>query len=61
VPGVLDRLHAAGARVFRTDRDGQIEVVTDGRALHVETFGGTSYTHSPLGNTKDTKRTKDTK
>jgi competence protein ComEC len=61
VPAVLDRLHTAGARVFRTDRDGQIDVVTDGRALHVETFGGTSYTHSPLGNTKGAKRTKDTK
>jgi competence protein ComEC len=43
VPAVLDRLHAAGARVFRTDRDGQIDVVTDGHTVSVETFTGTRY------------------
>ena len=33
VPAVLERLHAAGAEMFRTDLDGQIDVVTDGVTL----------------------------
>jgi competence protein ComEC len=41
VRAVLDRLHAAGARVFRTDLEGQIDVVTDGREISVSTFTGT--------------------
>ena len=40
VPQVLGRLHDAGAEVFRTDWDGQIEVVTDGRHVEVTTFNG---------------------
>jgi competence protein ComEC len=40
VPQVLGRLHDAGAEVFRTDLDGQIEVVTDGRHVAVKTFTG---------------------
>jgi competence protein ComEC len=43
VRAVLDRLHAAGARVFRTDRDGQIDLVTDGHTVDVETFTGTRW------------------
>ncbi|MEZ5284527.1 MAG: DNA internalization-related competence protein ComEC/Rec2 [Vicinamibacterales bacterium] len=39
-PIVLDRYRAAGAEVFRTDRDGQIELVTDGRAVEIRTFTG---------------------
>jgi competence protein ComEC len=44
VRAVIDRLHTAGARVFRTDRDGQIDVATDGHSLYVETFTATRWT-----------------
>lgn len=35
-PDVLKRLAEAGVTVFRTDRDGRIEVTSDGRALQVK-------------------------
>jgi competence protein ComEC len=38
VPYVLERYRAVGATVYRTDRDGQIEVVTDGGQLRVSTY-----------------------
>jgi competence protein ComEC len=37
-PEVLARYLRAGAKVFRTDRDGAITVVTDGEKLQVKTF-----------------------
>ena len=37
-PEVLDRLEAIGARVYRTDRDGQITVESDCRSVSVGTF-----------------------
>lgn len=37
-PEVTDRLESAGARVFRTDRDGAITASTDGSTLIVRTF-----------------------
>ncbi len=37
---VLARYAAVGAQVFRTDRDGQIELITDGESLEVKTFTG---------------------
>jgi competence protein ComEC len=37
---VLARYAAVGAHVFRTDRDGQIELATDGQSLEVATFTG---------------------
>jgi competence protein ComEC len=40
VPVVLDRLRRAGAEVFRTDLDGQIDVVTDGGEVVVATWTG---------------------
>jgi competence protein ComEC len=42
VPEVLDRYRAAGAEVFRTDRDGAVTVDTDGDSLSVRTFAAGS-------------------
>lgn len=38
-PAVLERYARLGTRVVRTDRDGQIDVHTDGRTLAVSTYG----------------------
>lgn len=38
LPYVLDRYEAVGSQTLRTDRDGQIDVVTDGASLAVDTF-----------------------
>jgi competence protein ComEC len=37
-PEVIDRLEAAGVRVYRTDRDGAITATTDGRTMSVTSF-----------------------
>jgi competence protein ComEC len=37
-PEVLRGLESIGARVFRTDLDGEITVETDGRQVRVRTF-----------------------
>ena len=42
-PSVVARLEAAGAPVFRTDRDGQIDVATDGRIVEVRTWSGRAW------------------
>ena len=39
-PDVLERLESIGARVYRTDRDGEVTLETDGRAVSVRTFVG---------------------
>ena len=39
-PEVLKRLESIDARVYRTDRDGQITLETDGRTVWVGTFLG---------------------
>jgi competence protein ComEC len=39
-PEVLERLDAIGAVVYRTDRDGQISIETDGATVNVRTFVG---------------------
>lgn len=44
----LERLQAAGSRIYRTDRDGTIVVATDGRALAVTT-GASSVMTTPVG------------
>ncbi|MBI2876823.1 MAG: hypothetical protein HYY20_08075, partial [Candidatus Tectomicrobia bacterium] len=38
VPAVLQTLELLGSRLYRTDRDGAIRLVTDGEALQVETY-----------------------
>ena len=40
----LERLEAAGSRVYRTDRDGTVIVATDGQALAVTTGGAPAAT-----------------
>jgi len=37
-PDVMERLTAAGVRIYRTDRDGQITLMTDGKDIDVRTF-----------------------
>jgi competence protein ComEC len=37
-PEVLQRLASIGARIYRTDLDGQITIETDGRSLRLRTF-----------------------
>jgi competence protein ComEC len=39
-PVVLGRYADAGAEIFRTDRDGQIELATDGQTVQITTFTG---------------------
>ena len=39
-PEVLDRLRSIGARVYRTDQDGEITLTSDGRDVQVRTFTG---------------------
>ena len=39
-PEVIARLESIGARIYRTDRDGQITLETDCREVFVETFNG---------------------
>ncbi len=37
-PAVVDRIRAAGIRLYRTDRDGAVTVSTDGNSIWVRTF-----------------------
>jgi competence protein ComEC len=39
-PDVLDRYRQSGAEIFRTDRDGEVAVDSDGYSLDVRTFTG---------------------
>ena len=43
---VLGRVRERGAKVFRTDEDGQVVVETDGKALKVSTFTGRAYRYN---------------
>jgi competence protein ComEC len=47
-PAVLARLAGAGARVYRTDRDGAIVLETDGATLHVTRWAGRRVDAIPL-------------
>lgn len=42
-PDVIARLEAVGARIYRTDRDGEITVETDGQHVNVRTFVGDNH------------------
>ncbi len=44
VPYVLERYRTTGARIFRTDQDGQIELATDGQSLTIRTHVGRTST-----------------
>ncbi len=39
-PGTLDRLARSGARIYRTDMDGDVEIDSDGTRVHVHTAHG---------------------
>ena len=58
VPYVLERYHHTGTEIFRTDRDGQVELTTDGSSLNVRSFTGRIW-DQPKEGTKVTKITKD--
>lgn len=45
VPAVLERYQSIAADVLRTDRDGQIDVVTDGQRVEVKTYRGEKDSH----------------
>jgi competence protein ComEC len=42
-PEILDRYRAVGAEILRTDRDGEVDITTDGHSIDVQTFAR----HSP--------------
>jgi competence protein ComEC len=44
VPYVLERFRETGTEIFRTDQDGEVEVVTDGASVIVDTFTGRRWT-----------------
>jgi competence protein ComEC len=37
-PELLKRLAASGARIFRTDRDGAVHILTDGKGVEINCF-----------------------
>lgn len=42
-PQVIARVQRAGAQTFRTDQDGQIDLVTDGRQIAIATWTGRTW------------------
>ena len=40
VPEVIGRLEMAGVAIYRTDRDGQVTIASDGREVNVRTYAG---------------------
>jgi competence protein ComEC len=54
-PEVLARLESVGATIYRTDRDGQITIDSDGKQVTVRTHAGGNETgaapHRPVGGT----------
>lgn len=37
-PQLLERLEASGARILRTDRDGAVHLLTDGKGVEISCF-----------------------
>ncbi|MCC7418125.1 MAG: DNA internalization-related competence protein ComEC/Rec2 [Acidobacteria bacterium] len=52
---VVRRFEEAGARVFRTDRDGMVAIETDGESIDVRTFVNPGVVHHEVA--KDTEHT----
>lgn len=46
-PAVLERYESMGAKVYRSDRDGAITFITDGKNMRVETFTPISGQNTP--------------
>jgi competence protein ComEC len=46
-PDVIERLHAAGVKVYRTDQDGQITIESTGREVNVRTAAAARTAPSP--------------
>jgi len=42
-PAVLERLAAADAKIFRTDRDGAVAIETDGQTVYVQSASGRTW------------------
>jgi competence protein ComEC len=41
--GVVARVQAAGAEIFRTDQDGAVTITTDGRSVRVSSMTGRQW------------------
>jgi len=53
-PVVVERYAKVGPHFLRTDRDGAVTVLTDGRTLRVHTFAGSDFV-SPVSNGRETR------
>jgi competence protein ComEC len=63
-PELLERLENAGVRVFRTDRDGAVHVLTDGKRLEITCFvacPSANAAESVQAQTPDNKQDQDEK
>ncbi len=47
-PELLTRLEASGARILRTDRDGAVHILTDGKSLEISCFAACVETPAPV-------------
>jgi competence protein ComEC len=56
-PEVIDRLESIGARIYRTDRDGEVTIDTDGDRVEVRTFlPGRRRGTTEIHDTEDTEK-----
>jgi competence protein ComEC len=60
-PDVLERYRGIGATILRTDRDGAINLETDGHSVEVRTFRGRWVGLAATMISEGTKNTKQTK
>jgi competence protein ComEC len=58
-PDVVERYRDVGSAIFRTDQDGAVSLVTDGKSLELRTFTGRRFGLSadtvPHGDSKESK------